>query len=112
MRTEAGTVILPSTVPCTDDALEQSGVYIVDNGEVLYLYVGEECSDDTLYNVNFPLQIQIFAVENYDQLYESYELPNLEGDDYLYNTRVNAVIEEIRRIKNGKYPAMVIIIEG
>lgn len=43
--------MLPGTIPASNAFVNSSGVYLYDNGEVLYLYVGDKVDPDVFYRV-------------------------------------------------------------
>lgn len=51
MLTESGMIVLPSSLPATASSLEEEGVYLIDDGEVFWIFVGEQVDPNVLYNV-------------------------------------------------------------
>ena len=98
---ESGTTVLPSTVPCNINCLDSDGVYFIDCGYVIYLYIRKEINEYALADQ--------FNCEAINELYNTYEFPYNEENDT--NVRANNILAEQRVQKNGYYPPLVIIIE-
>jgi len=43
----------PNCYPTTLEKLDSKNAYILDNGDYLYLYLGNQVSDTFIYNVKF-----------------------------------------------------------
>lgn len=39
-------VIMPSNIPCSIDRLSSFGIYLIDNGETIYIYVMKDASSE------------------------------------------------------------------
>lgn len=47
-----GEVVLPRTIPATLASLDEEGVYLIDNGRILYVYVRQGVTTETLRDVS------------------------------------------------------------
>lgn len=52
----------------------------------------------------------LFGVTEFDDLAEAYTFPYLEESDW--NIRAQNILGELRELKGGYYPALVVILEG
>jgi len=93
--TQTQTVALPSLVPDNAESFEESGVYLIYNGEQLILYAGAD-SDEGFIN-------DAFGVSKEDL--ETYKPTDLGTE---VSSRVYTVIEEIRRISQKFLPFTVV----
>ena len=90
-----GLVQLPNLIPAAGIKLLKAGVYLVDNGQALYLIIGPEVSDLFLN--------QCFGVSQFEEIST---LPELDSP---LNQRVIAIIEELRRRSPGLYQPLIIL---
>lgn len=99
---QSGSTVLPTSIPATVDAMDPDGVYVIDCGVTLYIYIRKEVNVDTLES--------LFGVMSYEELMESYQMAYYEDNDW--NVRAQAIIQELRDIKNGFYPNLVVVLQG
>ena len=96
-------VVLPDSLPANTSILKQDSVYLIDDGEYLFMYV-RSYTDATVLR-------ELFGVEDISQLERPFELPVLEESEF--NLRVQAVIGRIRGLKgSGEVQPVVIVIEN
>ena len=93
-----GLVQLPTLIPASSSKLLKNGVYLIDNGQCLYLIVGPEVESEFLE--------QCFGVTQLDYVASLTGFPSLETE---VNGKVSAVIEEVRRRSPGCYQPLVIL---
>ena len=100
--TEEGRVVLPASIATTQDKFDDDGIYLLDNNETIIIYVRTEANPDIL--------MSLFGHERpQDILAEVSGLPVLEDD---YNTRVNNIIEQLRKNKNAAYQNVRVVVQG
>ncbi|KAG8701649.1 COPII coat Sec23p-Sfb3p heterodimer component [Ceratobasidium sp. 394] len=67
---KTGRLVLPSPMPSSYTHMEPDGVYMIENGEDMYLWIGDGVSSQIL--------IDLFEVENWDEVGpRTYSLPEL-----------------------------------
>jgi protein transport protein SEC24 len=99
---ESGCILMPDSVPASFESFEFDGVYFIDCGDLIYMYVKQQAQVDCLEG--------LFGVTEFDDLAEAYTFPYLEESDW--NMRAQNILQEIRDLKGGYYPALVVILEG
>ncbi|KAG8808884.1 COPII subunit [Serendipita sp. 399] len=98
MAPEAGTVgergiIMPAPLPLSSERLERHGLYFIEDGQAMFLWVGRDAVP--------PLVQDVFDVERYDLLQSGkITLPYLDND---FNQRINAIIAKTREMRRGPY---------
>ncbi|KZV95887.1 hypothetical protein EXIGLDRAFT_643854 [Exidia glandulosa HHB12029] len=98
MPPECGTigehgVILPPALPLSSEYLERHGLYLMEDGLTIFLWVGRDAVPQ--------LMMDVFDLPAYDALRGGkYTLPLLEN---AFSQRVNAVIGKIREMRRGVY---------
>jgi len=100
--------ILPKNCQASAKAIEETGVYLVDNGEQFLVAVNPQAEDSAIQSVDFPQQI--FGVESIIDLQQTYALDAQEDNDY--NSLVFSIIEELKRAANGYTKSMLVTIKG
>ena len=93
-----GLLHLPNLVPAAGTKLLKAGVYLVDNGQALYLIIGPEVAESFLN--------QCFGVAQFEDLAVLSTVPELESE---LNQRLLAIIEEVRRRSPGLYQPLIFL---
>lgn len=83
----------PNCYPASLEKLDSKNAYILDNGDYLYLYLGNQVSDTFIYNV--------FGYANFSDLKFNgvTTFAPLEGSDI--SATLSALIEQLRQEKSG-----------
>ncbi|KAH7345229.1 Sec23/Sec24 trunk domain-containing protein [Rhizoctonia solani] len=98
MPPECGTVgehgiIMPPTMSLTSERFERHGLYLIEDGQNMFLWVGREAVPQ--------LVADVFDLPNYEALRGGKQtLPTLEND---FSQRLNAVIAKTRALRRGPY---------
>ncbi|KAG6916743.1 hypothetical protein DXG01_005563 [Tephrocybe rancida] len=98
MPPEAGTVgedgvILPPALPLTSERLERHGLFLIEDGQTIFLYVGRDAVPQLI--------MDVFNLQSYDVLRGGKTtLPVLDNP---FSQRVNAVIQKTREMRRGVY---------
>ncbi|KAG2124450.1 Sec23/Sec24 trunk domain-containing protein [Suillus clintonianus] len=98
MPPEAGTVgeqgvILPTPLPLTSERLERHGLYLIEDGQTIFLWIGRDAVPQ--------LVMDVFNLPNYEVLRGGKTtLPVLDND---FSQRVNAIIQKTREMRRGVY---------
>ncbi|KAH8113877.1 CPII coat sec24 protein [Phellopilus nigrolimitatus] len=107
MPPEAGTMgenglIMPPPLPPTSERLERHGLFLIEDGQTIFLWVGRDAVPQ--------LVMDVFGLPSYDQLRGGKTtLPLLENP---FSQRVNAVIAKTREMRRGPYyPHLYIVKE-
>lgn len=97
-KLDDGTTIMPDSLPCTIEALSVEGIYLVDEGEAMYLLIFECSKEDDIFKVEMRFDFQIFGVVSALEASQLSEMPYLEESPL--NQKVHNMIEECRRLKS------------
>ncbi|KAI9509246.1 CPII coat sec24 protein [Russula earlei] len=98
MPPEAGTVgehgiVMPPPLPLTSERLERHGLFLIEDGQTLFLWVGRDAVPQLI--------IDVFDLPNYETLRGGKTtLPLLDNP---FSQRVNAVIQKTREMRRGVY---------
>ncbi|KAF8587201.1 protein transporter SEC24 [Ramaria rubella] len=98
MPPEAGTVgeqgvILPLPLPLTSERLERHGLFLIEDGQTIFLWVGRDAVPQLVQDV--------FDLPAYEQLRSGKTtLPVLENS---FSQRINAIIAKTREMRRGPY---------
>ncbi|ETW78005.1 hypothetical protein HETIRDRAFT_388085 [Heterobasidion irregulare TC 32-1] len=98
MPPEAGTVgengvILPPPLPLTSERLERHGLFLIEDGQTIFLWVGRDAVPQLIADV--------FNLPSYEVLRGGkITLPLLDNP---FSQRVNAVIQKTREMRRGVY---------
>lgn len=95
---EDGVTWMPDSLPCTIEALDHQGVFLVDNGIELFLMIFFDVKENVLENVRNEV-IKLFGSIDVFKITEENELPYME--DNLINVKVHNMIAELQRLKFG-----------
>lgn len=96
-----GRTVLGGNLAATDEKIDDDGIYLLDNGEFLYIYVKK--------NVD-PLFIQhLFGVETFQDVANLTSFPEYIESEYF--TKVFNIIEQLRKNKNSSYQPVRIVTE-
>jgi protein transport protein SEC24 len=101
---QTSTVLLPKVIPDTIESIKSDGVYLMNNGDVLLIYIGKE--------VNYEFLRNTWGVDSQEELFhnpEYWPLRDLETEE---SQRVLAIIEEVRRRNPGVYAPLFYYFEG
>lgn len=83
---ETGQIILPPAVNLTSERLVSYGLYLIDDGQTQFLWIGRDTVPQLI--------VDVFGVEDRTQVHVGKgRVPELEGD---FNERVRAVIQKSR----------------
>jgi protein transport protein SEC24 len=93
-------VSVGNSLACTDEKIDENGMYLLDSGEIIYFYVKQD-ADQTLIQ-------QIFAVEGFADLATVTSFSPVESE---YFERVNNIVEQLRKFKNSTYQSVRIVPE-
>ncbi|KAI0642739.1 protein transporter SEC24 [Trametes meyenii] len=98
MPPECGTVgehgvIMPQPLPLTSERLERHGLFLIEDGQTIFLWVGRDAVPQ--------LVMDVFNLPNYEVLRGGKTtLPVL---DNAFSQRVNAIIQKTREVRRGVY---------
>ncbi|RXW14906.1 hypothetical protein EST38_g10948 [Candolleomyces aberdarensis] len=98
MPAEAGTigekgVILPPPLPLTSERLERHGLYLIEDGQTMFLWVGRDAVPQ--------LVMDVFDLPNYESLRGGKITLRLLGNPF--SERVTAIVQKIRESRRGPY---------
>ncbi|GBE83838.1 Protein transport protein [Sparassis crispa] len=107
MPPECGTVgeegvIMPPPLPPTSERLERHGLFLIEDGQTIFLWVGRDAVPQLI--------MDVFNLPNYEVLRGGkMTLPLLDNP---FSQRVNAVIQKTREMRRGPYyPHLYIVKE-
>jgi protein transport protein SEC24 len=107
MPPDAGTitdqgVILPPALNLTSERLERHGLFLIEDSQNIFLWVGHEA---------VPRLIQdVFDLPSYTDLVGGkYTLPQLDNP---FNQRVNAIVAKTRELRRGVYRPHLYVVKG
>ncbi|CCL99585.1 uncharacterized protein FIBRA_01603 [Fibroporia radiculosa] len=98
MSPECGTVgehgvIMPPPLPLTSERLERHGLFLIEDGQTIFLWVGRDAVPQ--------LVMDVFNLPNYEVLRGGKTtLPLLDNP---FSQRVNAVVQKTREMRRGVY---------
>ncbi|KAG8851386.1 COPII subunit [Tulasnella sp. 330] len=98
MPEECGTIgeygiILPPPLPLTSERLERHGLYLIEDGQTIFLWVGRDAVPQ--------LVMDAFGLPSYEALRGGkYTLPVLDNK---LSERINAIISKTREMRRGPY---------
>ncbi|KAF8155735.1 protein transporter SEC24 [Crassisporium funariophilum] len=98
MPPEAGTigedgVVLPPSLPLTSERFERHGLFLIEDGQTIFLYVGRDAVPQLIQDV--------FDLPSYDVLRGG--KTTLRPLENPFSQRVNAVVQKIREMRRGVY---------
>ncbi|EJD51234.1 hypothetical protein AURDEDRAFT_111848 [Auricularia subglabra TFB-10046 SS5] len=107
MPPECGTigengVILPPLQPLTYERFEKHGLFLIEDGQNVFLWVGRDAVPQ--------LVSDVFGLSNYEALRGGkYTMPVLDNE---FSQRVNAIVGKVREMRRGPfYPALFVVKE-
>ena len=107
MPPEAGTigehgVILPPALNLTSERLERHGLFLIEDGQTIFIWVGHEA---------VPRLVQdVFDLPAYADLTGGkYTLPTLDNP---FSARVNAIVAKTRELRRGVYRPHVYVVKS
>ncbi|KAF8843924.1 hypothetical protein BDN67DRAFT_1066584 [Paxillus ammoniavirescens] len=98
MPAEAGTVgedgiIMPTPLPLTSERLERHGLFLIEDGQTIFLWVGRDAVPQ--------LVMDVFNLPSYELLRGGKTtLPVLDNP---FSQRINAIIQKTREMRRGVY---------
>jgi len=98
MPPEAGTVgengiILPPPLPLSSERLERHGLYMIEDGQNIFIWIGRDAVPQ--------LVMDVFNLPSYDQLRAGKTtLPLLDNP---FSQRINAIVAKTREMRRGPY---------
>ncbi|KAM0787856.1 hypothetical protein ACM66B_003909 [Microbotryomycetes sp. NB124-2] len=98
MPKECGTisdrgVILPTPLPLSSERLERHGLFLIDDGQNIFLWLGRDAVPQ--------LVLDVFDLASYAELRSGkMTLPVLEN---AFSQRVNAIVGKVREMRRGPY---------
>lgn len=98
------TVVLPKQVGCSQEFIKSEGVYLINNGENLLIYVGRQASSEFL--------TQVWGLSSYSELLENPEYWPLRDLETEENQKILAIVEEVRKRNPGTYASLLFHFEG
>ena len=116
-----GGVIMPPPLPLTSERLERHGLYLIEDGQTIFLWVGRDAVPQLI--------IDVFNLPNYEVLRGGKVRPSsflalettadttlaqttLPVLDNPFNQRINAIIQKTREMRRGPYwPHLYIVKE-
>ncbi|KAF5310619.1 hypothetical protein D9619_007972 [Psilocybe cf. subviscida] len=107
MPPDAGTigeqgVILPPLLPLTSERLERHGLFLIEDGQTIFLWVGRDAVPQLVQDV--------FDLPSYEVLRGG--KTTLRTLDNPFSQRVNAIVQKIRELRRGVYfPHLYIVKE-
>ena len=101
---QSNMIILPKLVPNSREYIKPEGVYLMNNGEVLLIYIGKEANSEFLGNTWGLDTIEALCAEP-----EYWPLRDLETEE---SQRILLIVEEVRRRNPGVYAALFFYFEG
>ncbi|KAM7272848.1 hypothetical protein ACFE04_027512 [Oxalis oulophora] len=78
--------VIPSLLPLTSENITDDGIYLLENGEDAYIYVGNSVDSNIL--------MQLFGVPSVDEISSQFVLQQLDNP---LSKKLNDVVNEIRR---------------
>lgn len=94
-------VILPPKLNLTSERLERHGLYLIEDGQNIFLWVGRDAVPQ--------LCMDVFDVPNYAAMRSGKTtLPRLDNS---MNKRVNAIVERLRSLRRGPYLPHVFVVK-
>merc|ERR1712126_555715 len=90
---------IPGPIRCTIEKVNENGVYLLDNGIYLFLYVGLAAEPSFIQDV--------FGVSTAAQI--NVEMPHLEERDNPTSQKIRKVIETVRKQRTRQYMRLVIV---
>jgi len=94
-------VILGPNLPATDEKIDNYGMYLLDNNDMILLYV-KRSADPTLIH-------ELLGVENFQEVAAMTSFQ--ENPDSYYSMRLSNIIDQLRKNKNASYQPVRIVTE-
>lgn len=99
---ENPTILLPDNIPATVAVIEEEGVYLIDDGVQIYILVQPQVAPEVL--------MGLFGCDNFEDFLQIYYFQPLEDNEY--NSLVNNVLEEMKRLTNNFVQPRTVIVKG
>ncbi|KAF8315002.1 CPII coat sec24 protein [Clavulina sp. PMI_390] len=98
---ENGRLILPGVLPASSEFLERHGLYLIEDGQTMFLWVGRDAVPQLI--------MDVFELPTYADLRGGKgTIPLLENP---FSQRVNAVIAKVREMRRGVYRPYLFIVK-
>ena len=97
-----GKTVLADSIPANVKMVKPNGIYLIDNGEYIFLYIKKDATMEVL--------MDLLGVPDFASAQTIKNLPYLEESDF--NIRINAMIDRLREIKTGEFLTTLVICEG
>ena len=94
--------VLADSIPANIKMVKSNGIYLIDDGEHLFVYIKKEAPVELL--------MDLLGTPDFVSAQEIKNLPYLEESDF--NVRVNAMIDRLREIKTGEFLTTLVVCEG
>jgi len=101
---EMSQVIMPESLSLTNQQMTQEGVYLLEDGETMLMWIGKAVNPDWLFAV--------FAVQSVEQLHPEYAEPLLGSNGNPLGARVAAIIKEARAQRVPPFMKLYILRQG
>lgn len=113
-------VILPPPLPLTSERLERHGLYLIEDGQTIFIWVGRDAVpqlvmdvfDLSTYDVLRGGKVSLAVVADGNQLVTNPSiqatLPLLEKS---FSQRINAIIDKTREMRRGPYWAHLYVVK-
>lgn len=104
--TQVGTIgehglIMPQALPATSEYLERHGLYLIEDGQTIFLFVGRDAVPQLI--------MDVFDLPSYAELRSGKtSIPFL---DNAFSPRVNAIIAKTREMRRGVYRPYLFVVK-
>ncbi|KZT23697.1 protein transporter SEC24 [Neolentinus lepideus HHB14362 ss-1] len=106
MPPECGTmgehgIIMPPPLPLTSERLERHGLFLIEDGQTIFLWIGRDAVPQLI--------VDVFNLPNYETLRSGKTtLPLLENP---FSQRVHAIVEKTREMRRGPYYQQLYVVK-
>ena len=97
-----GRTVLANSIPANVKMVKHDGVYLIDNGEYIFVYIKKEAATELL--------MDLLGAPDFATAQTIKNLPYLEESDF--NIRINSMIDRLREIKTGEFLTTLVVCEG
>lgn len=97
-----GKTVLANSIPANVKMVKIDGIYLIDDGEYIFIYVKKEAPTELL--------MDLLGVPDFESAKEIKNLPYIEESDF--SIRINSMIDRLREIKTGEFLTTLVICEG
>ena len=96
-----GRIVLPAQLPLSVDQMTQDGLYLIENGEVMLLWIGTAVSPDVLFNV--------FGVSAINQLNPETSEQAIGHTGKALSVKIGAILNQLRQDRVPPYMTLEIL---